>query len=309
MKIWVPHEHGAGLLGALPPDTTVEVLPAPDAPMPSAPAGVRFWVPPFLARDDVATLAARFPDLEVVQLLSAGAEVWTGQLPPHVTLCDARGVHDSSTAEWAMTAILAHLRSFPAFIRAQAAGEWAYAGNTPTDELAGKHVLIVGAGSIGTALAARLRPFEVTVTLVARRPRPDDGVRAVEDLPGLLPRADVVVLLVPLTEATRALVDAGFLGTMRDGALLVNVARGLVVDTAALVAEVSSGRLSAALDVTDPEPLPAGHPLWGLPNVLITPHVAGSVRGLHPRAYALVGAQIRRFAGGLPLENVVVDGY
>ncbi|GAB7043430.1 MULTISPECIES: 2-hydroxyacid dehydrogenase [Catenuloplanes] len=309
MKIWVPHEHGAGLLGPLPPDTTVEVLSGPDAPMPSAPDGVRFWVPPFLARDGAAALAARFPDLEVVQLLSAGAEVWTGQLPAHVTLCDARGVHDSSTAEWAMTAILSHLRAFPAFVRAQAGREWAYAAHTPTDELAGKRVLIVGAGSIGTALAARLRPFETTVTLVARRARPADDVHAVEDLPALLPHADVVVLLVPLTDATRGLADAGFLAAMPDGALLVNAARGPVLDTEALLAEVSSGRLRAALDVTDPEPLPTDHPLWTLPNVLITPHVAGSVHGLHRRAYALAGAQLRRFAAGRPLENVVTDGY
>ncbi|MDP9797283.1 phosphoglycerate dehydrogenase-like enzyme [Catenuloplanes nepalensis] len=306
MKIWIPHEHGAGLMGDLPSGTTVEVLPGADAPMPSAPDGVRFWVPPFLARDDVATLAARLPDLEVVQLLSAGAEVWTGQLPAHVTLCDARGVHDSSTAEWAMTAILSHVRGFPAFGRAQAAREWSY---TPTDELAGKRVLIVGAGSIGTALAARLHPFEVTVTLVARRARPDEQVHAVDALPALLPHADIVVLILPLTDTTRGLADAAFLGAMPDGALLVNAARGAIVDTEALLTEVSSGRLSAALDVTDPEPLPADHPLWTLPNVLITPHVAGSVPGHHRRAYALAGTQLHRFATGIPLENVVTDGY
>ncbi|MDR7281179.1 2-hydroxyacid dehydrogenase [Catenuloplanes atrovinosus] len=309
MKVWVPHAHGVELMGALPPETTVEVLSGPDEPMPSAPDDVRFWVPPFLAGQDAAALAARFPRLEVVQLLSAGAEVWAGRLPEHITLCDARGVHDSSTAEWAMTAILGHLRSFPAFARAQARGEWAYAAHTPTDELAGKRVLIVGAGSIGTALAARLLPFEVSVTLVARRARPDEGVHGVAELPSLLPDADVVVLLVPLTDATRGLADAAFLAAMPDGALLVNAARGPVVDTAALLAETSSGRLGAALDVTDPEPLPADHPLWALPNVLITPHVGGSVHGLHRRAYALAGDQLRRFAKGEPLINTVADGY
>ena len=179
----------------------------------------------------------------------------------------------------------------------------------PTDELAGKRVLIVGAGSIGAAVQARLAPFEVDFTLVARTPRPAEGVYGVDELPGLLPEADVVVLLVPLTEQTRGLVDEKFLAAMPDGALLVNAARGPVARTSALVSELASGRLRAALDVTDPEPLPADHPLWELPNVLLTPHVAGSVRGLLPRAYRLVGAQLRRFVTGEPLANRVVDGY
>jgi phosphoglycerate dehydrogenase-like enzyme len=221
-----------------------------------------------------------------------------------VTLCDARGVHDSGTAEWAAAAILAHLRNFPAFARAQAERRWS---PTPTDELAGKRVLIVGAGSIGSALAARLAPFDVEITLVARSAR--DGVAPVERLPVLLPRADVVVLLVPLTPHTRGLVDAEFLAAMPGGALLVNAARGPVVDTGALLAECSSGRLNAALDVTDPEPLPADHPLWTLPNVFVTPHVAGSVSGLHRRAFALVGEQLRRYAAGQPLINVVTGDY
>src|SRR5690606_30484559 len=143
-----------------------------------------------------------------------------------------------------------------------------------TDELAGKRVLIVGAGDIGVGVAARLAPFEVSITRVARRPRP--GVHGVDELPELLPHADVVALLVPLTDATRGMVDKDFLGRMADGALLVNAARGPVVDTAALTEELSTGRIGAALDVTDPEPLPPDHPLWRMPNVLITPHVAGS---------------------------------
>ncbi len=158
-------------------------------------------------------------------------------------------------------------------------------------------------------MRARLTPFEVEFLLVARSARPEQGVHGVDELPRLLPRADVVVLLVPLTEQTRGLVDERFLAAMRDGALLVNAARGPVARTDALVAELATGRISAALDVTDPEPLPADHPLWEMPNVLITPHVAGSVRGLLPRAYRLVGQQIRRFAAGEPTRNVVVDGY
>jgi phosphoglycerate dehydrogenase-like enzyme len=243
----------------------------------------------------------------VVQLLSAGADAWSGHLPAGATLHDARGVHDSSTAEWVLTAILSYLREFPGFARAQARHEWSYSAYAPTDELAGKHVLIVGAGSIGAAIKSRLAPFEVSVTSVARTAR--DAVHAVSDLPALLPAADVVVVIVPLTAETRGLVSADFLSAMKDGALLVNAARGPVADTAALLAAASTGRIGAAVDVTEPEPLPADHPLWDLPNVLITPHVAGSVRGLHPRAYRLVGEQLRRFVAGEPLENEVVGGY
>ncbi|MEV0329765.1 2-hydroxyacid dehydrogenase [Micromonospora echinospora] len=307
MKVWIPHEQGQALVDQL-PGVTVEVAESPDR-LPGDPAGVRFWVPPFLSTGKVVELAGKLPDLEVVQLLSAGADAWVGRLPAGVTLCDARGVHDSATAEWVVAAILSRLRGFDTLARAQGRREWAYGEVAPTDELAGKRVLIVGAGSIGAAVRARLAPFEVSFTLVARTARPDEGVHGVDELPALLPSADVVVLLVPLTGATRGLVDATFLAAMPDGALLVNAARGPVVRTPALVAELATGRIAAALDVTDPEPLPADHPLWEMPNVLITPHVGGSVRGLLPRAYRLVAAQLRRMVAGQPLENVVTDGY
>jgi phosphoglycerate dehydrogenase-like enzyme len=308
VKVWIPHEQGLALLGEVPAGVSIEIAPAPDA-LPSDPGDVRFWVPPFLAQAESVSVAAKMPELRAVQLLSAGADTWAGRLAEGVVLCDARGVHDSPTAEWVMTSILSYLREFPAFVQAQARREWSYARYAPTDELAGKRVLIVGAGSIGAALAARLAPFEVSVTSVARSPRPAEGVHGVDELPSLLPHADVVVLIVPLTERTRGMVDARFLAAMPDGALLVNAARGPVVDTAALLAEVATGRIGAALDVTDPEPLPTDHPLWALPNVLLTPHVGGSVRGLLPRAYRLVGEQLRRFAAGEPLVNQVHDGY
>ncbi|WP_406067025.1 2-hydroxyacid dehydrogenase [Micromonospora sp. NBC_01638] len=308
MKVWIPHQAGLNLLGELPPDVTVEVVERADQ-LPSDVTDVRVWVPPFLSGTDATALLHQLPDLAVVQLLSAGADAWAGRTPPGVTLCDARGVHDPSTAEWVVTAILTQLRAFPAFVRAQAERRWAFEGNAPTDELTGKRVLIIGAGSIGTAVRDRLAPFEVSFTLVARSARPKQGVHAVEELPRLLPEADVVVVLVPLTDQTRGLIDKDFLAAMPDGALLVNAARGPVARTEALVAELGTGRISAALDVTYPEPLPADSPLWAMPNVLLTPHVAGSVRGLLPRAYRLVGDQVRRFAAGQPLINTVVDGY
>ncbi|MCG5471096.1 2-hydroxyacid dehydrogenase [Micromonospora sp. LAH09] len=308
MKVWIPHQAGLNLMGELPPDVTVEVCEHADR-LPSEAAGVRVWVPPFLGGSDATALLRELPDLAVVQLLSAGADAWAGRTPPGVTLCDARGVHDPSTAEWVVAAVLAQLRAFPTFVRAQAERRWANEGNLPTDELTGKRVLIVGAGAIGTAVRDRLAPFEVSFTLVARTARPEQGVHGVEELPRLLPEADVVIVIVPLTDQTRGLIDKDFLAAMPDGALLVNAARGPVAHTEALVTELATGRISAALDVTDPEPLPADSPLWTMPNVLLTPHVAGSVRGLLPRAYRLVGDQVRRFAAGQPLINTVVDGY
>jgi phosphoglycerate dehydrogenase-like enzyme len=304
MKLWIPHEAGLSLVGELPAGVEVEVYTVTDDREPSDPSTVTMWVPPFLAPSRLAPLAQRMAGLKVIQLLSAGADAWVGRVPDGVLLCDARGVHNSSTSEWAVAAILTYLRNFPAFVRAQERQEWAYA---QTDELAGKRVLVVGAGAVGGAIADRLAPFDVSLTLVARRPRP--GVHAVDELPKLLPNADVVVLVVPLTPATTGLVDAGFLAAMPNGALLVNAARGPVVDTEALVAELAAGRLAAALDVTDPEPLPPDHPLWTMPNVFLTPHVAGSVRGLLPRAYSLIAEQARRLYAGEPLDNVVADGY
>ncbi len=301
MKVWIPHRQGGELLGPVPDGVRLEVF---DAEPPSDPAEVEFYVPPFLAGPEATEVLPRMSRLEVIQLLTAGAEVWLGRVPAGVTLCDAQGVHTSATAEWTVAAILAYVRDFPRFARAQAQRVW---DQTGTDQLAGKRVLIVGAGDIGEAIAARLAPFEVSLTLVARRAR--DGVHGIDELPSLLPEADVVVLIVPLTDATRGMVDAEFLGRMPDGALLVNAARGPVVDTKALTEELATGRIGAALDVTDPEPLPSEHPLWTMPNLLLTPHVAGSVSGVLPRAYQLVGEQLRRYAAGEPLRNVVADGY
>jgi phosphoglycerate dehydrogenase-like enzyme len=308
VKVWIAHEVGRKLLGELPHGVEIEVCDDPAA-LPSDPADVEFWVPTFQAGAQVTDLVPKLTGLRAVQLLSAGADVWIGRLPATVELYDARGVHDRPVAEWVLGAAIGSIRQFPNFVRAQAREEWANSAFLPTAELTGARVLIVGAGSIGHAIEQHLAPFGVTVTRVARTARPAEDVHGVDELPGLLPYAEVVVLVVPLTEQTRGLVDAGFLAAMADGALLVNAARGPVVDTAALLTELSTGRISAALDVTDPEPLPAGHPLWKPPNLFLTPHTGGAVRGLFPRAYGLVGDQLRRFVAGQPLINRVVDGY
>lgn len=300
--ICLPDADAVQLVGDLPDGVDVVTWDGAGPP----PARVEFWVPTYMLADPAhrdAALAA-MPDLRVIQLVSAGAEVWVDHVPPGALLCDARGVHGGSTAEWALTAILAVLREFPRFIHDQQARRWAPA---TTDELAGKHVLVVGAGDLGQNVATRLRAFGATPVLVARRAR--DGVHAVGELPGLLPAADIVVLVIPLTPETTGLVDSAFLAALPDGALLVNAARGPVVVTDALVAELTSGRLRAALDVTDPEPPPDDHPLWTAPNLLLTPHVGGNVRGFPWRAYQLVRDQLLRYTAGEPLLNVVHDGY
>jgi phosphoglycerate dehydrogenase-like enzyme len=274
--------------------------------LPAAAEEIEFWVPPPFARDldAVAAAAAKLTRLRVVQTQSAGVDTVLHWLPEHVLLCDARGVHGSSTSEWALTAILSVLREFPRFERARQQRRW---DEAVTDELAGKRVLIVGAGDVGQQLARRLVACDAEPVLAARTAR--DGVHGVGELPELLPRADVVVLLVPQTSETLGLVDAAFLSRMRDGALLVNAARGGVVDTGALLAELQSGRLRAALDVTDPEPLPADHPLWFAPNLLLTPHVGGSVLGLIERFVSLLADQVSRYERGEPLINQVHGEY
>jgi phosphoglycerate dehydrogenase-like enzyme len=244
------------------------------------------------------------PRLRVVQTLSAGIDYLVGRIPPGVTLCDGRGVHGGAVAEWVMTAILASLHEFPGFLRAQERREWT---QHVTAELAGKRVLIVGAGDLGEHTARRVRAFDAEPILVARCAR--DGVFGTDQLPELLPAADVVVLVVPFTEETHHMVDQEFLARMRDGALLVNAARGPVVVTEALLAELESRRLHAALDVTDPEPLPSDHPLWRAPHLLLTPHVGGAVQGFPVRAYTLVREQIERYVNGEPLINVVDGAY
>ncbi len=270
---------------------------------PPDPSDCELYVLPYTLGAGPLELMRHMPRLRVVQTLTAGYEHVLPYLPDGVLLANARGVHDASTAELAVALALASLRGLPEFVRAAEQGAWQPAFHP---SLADKHVLIVGYGSIGEAVERRLAGFEVTVDRVARRARP--GVHPTSALPDLLPRADVVILVTPLTAETRGLVDKQFLAALPDGALVVNVARGPVVDTDALLAEVSSGRLRAALDVTDPEPLPADHPLWSAPNVLISPHVGGASSAFWPRARRLVIAQVRRFLAGEALENVVHPG-
>ncbi|MFF3640637.1 2-hydroxyacid dehydrogenase [Streptomyces sp. NPDC002564] len=277
---------------------------------PADPADCAFYVVPYMKDSETAVRPlSAMTSVRVVQTLTAGIDhVQPGiaSLAPGVRLCNARGVHDASTAELALTLTLASLRGIPRFVEGQRQEEW-HSGFYPA--LADKSVLIVGYGAIGSAVEDRLAPFECArVARVARSARATERgpVHPLADLPGLLPDADVVILSTPLTDTTRGLVGADFLTRMKDGALLVNVSRGPVVDTKALLAELESGRITAALDVTDPEPLPAGHPLWHAPGVLVSPHVGGSSSAYLPRAKRLLAAQLTRFAAGQPLDNIVL---
>jgi phosphoglycerate dehydrogenase-like enzyme len=303
LLIWVPTEPVAQALAAL-DGATVEVVAPDGLGLPPSATQVEFYVPPFFPSPEAVAAMARMPSLKVVQTLTAGFDLVRPHVPAGAVLCNARGVHDASTAEWVVAAILASVRQFPHFATEQAAGRWSYKF---TGCLAGRTVLIVGYGSIGQAVERRLAGLEVQVRRVARSAR--DSVSPVSDVPDLLPSADVVILLAPVTAETIGMADAAFLARMKDGALLVNAARGALVVTDDLVAELSSGRLSAALDVTEPEPLPPGHPLWQLPNVLITPHVGASTPVSVTASLNFVREQAERYLTGKPLANVITGEY
>ncbi|MFI8438289.1 2-hydroxyacid dehydrogenase [Streptomyces sp. NPDC079020] len=278
------------------------------SPFPSDPADVEFYVPPLV--QDIGIISrplGRMTRLRAVQALSSGTDglgARLRRLPGRVTLCNARGVHARSTAELALTLVLASLRRIPEFTRAPGLGAWQ---PEVFPSLYGRSVLIVGYGAVGSALDDLLTPFDCAVARVARTDRdsPRGPVHRAALLPRLITSADIIVLTTALTPATHHLIDTHLLARARDGALLVNVARGAVVDTAALLARVRAGKLRAALDVTDPEPLPAGHPLRETPGVLITPHVGAFTSAMWPRLEALVRRQLNRFAADEELDGIV----
>jgi len=297
--VLVPDEAGEAALADV---TGIEVVRY--SSVDEMPEHAEVLVPGFLVESDPAAVVSRLPRLKLIQLLTAGVENWVGRVPAHVMLSTARGAHGGSTAEWALATLLAVYRDLIRFERERVDRKWV---RTPTETLLDKRVLVIGAGDLGTQLKRRLDACDARTTLVGFRAR--DGVHGIDEVPDLLGSHDAVVLMVPLTPATTGMVDAEFLSRMRDGAVLVNAARGKVVDTSALVSELVSGRLRAALDVTEPEPPPPDHPLWTAPGLLLTPHVAASVEGYQSRAYRVVAEEIARFVAGEPLHNVVRGDY
>ena len=296
MKVLVPTELGVTVLGE---SQAIEPIRyEPGEPWPDLDATV--VVVGYESAEAVGARFAELPRLRLVQTLNAGYDQWLPQLPDGVLLSNGRGAHGGSSAEWVVAALLAIYRDLETFRSRQSQGLWL---RNDTDTLIGKRIVVLGAGDLAVNLAARLAPFETEVTLVGRSARP--GVRARADLDELLPTADVVVAMLPADPSTRQLVDAGFLARLPDGAIVVNVGRGGAVDTDALLAELTAGRLRAALDVTDPEPLPPGHPLWSAPGLLLTPHVAGSTTGAWERAWAVARHQLEVFAAGGTPPNLV----
>ncbi len=298
VMVLVPGDEGRAALADL--DDVSLVVYDPDEAMPDEAVDAEVLiVPPMRARQLLAAMRD-MPKLRLVQTLSAGIDQWEGKLPDGVRLSNARGAHGGSTAEWAITALLVIFRDFPRFAAGQMAHEW---HQRVTETLDGKRVLILGAGDLGTNLRARLEPFGASVTMVAHTAH--DGARGLREVPDLLGDHDAVVIMIPYNGETHHLVDAGFLARMPDGAVIVNAARGPVVDTGALLGELSRRRLRAALDVTEPEPLPADHPLWDAPGVLITPHVGGNTAGAMGRAWKVAARQVAAYAAGQDPLNLV----
>jgi phosphoglycerate dehydrogenase-like enzyme len=302
--VWIPERSPEVERARLEAIATIHVFP-PEGPISEVAGSGNILI----AADDAnraIDYASHIKGLRVIQAFSAGVDWIVERVPPGVILCDAAGVHDVAVAEWVLMVILASQRRLAEHIDGQRTARWRDESLTGSD-LVDATVVLLGAGSIGSAVEARLAPFGAKVVRVARRPRP--GVLTMADMPAILPGADIVVSLLPLTHETRGIVDASFLAAMRTGALLVNASRGAIVDTFALTAEVASGRLRAALDVTDPEPLPDGHALWTAPGVILTPHVASDVHAEGERAWQLAFEQVGRYARGEPMINVVTDGY
>ena len=304
---WVPYADRAEAerrLNGIPAGLELDFYRAEGDEFPGTIDEVAFYALPYMKGPAVLARAAEMPKLQVVQTLTAGYEEFLPLVPPGVTLCNAAGLHDTSTAELALALALASGRHLDDFARNQRAGAWRFEWGRA---LADQRVLIIGYGHIGQAIERRLDGFEVaSVTRVARHARTGPPeVRPIEELPRLLPQADVTFLIAPHTPQTAGMIGAAELALLPDGALLVNVARGKLVHTDALVAELSTGRIRAALDVTDPEPLPSDHPLWRQPGVLISPHVGGASSAFFPRADRLIAAQLNRFVAGQPLENIV----
>ncbi|MGB9409206.1 MAG: NAD(P)-dependent oxidoreductase [Terracidiphilus sp.] len=318
LRVGYPASLAAELLRDFPSD--VELIPLPDGL--DHDIEIDVWIP-----DPYPTRAMRiWPRLRGVRLilsLMTGTEWIPGVAGPSVTICNAQGAHGISTAEWTLSAILVTLKYFPLYFDVQHSRVWKrrfeasahYARITGDarpmyppvmlEELTGKTVLLVGCGAIGKEIERMLAPFHVELVRIARTARAKPPVHAASELDSLLPQAEIVILILPSTAESYHLIGSRQLSLMRQGALLVNAARGPIVDTDALVDALQAGHIRAALDVTDPEPLPDSHPLWSCPNLLLTPHVAGSSPQFAPRSLRIAADELRRYIAGEPMHNVV----
>lgn len=304
---------------SVPDDDLLEALqPAPDGiklvrwDLSGAPEGVGIEeidavVLPYGFKDDYTEQLHSVPGLKLVQTQSTGYDAIPAMAGEGVAVASAAGVHAAATAEMAVGLAIASLRGIDVAVRNQLQGIWKperFAG------LADRKVLLVGVGGIGEEIAKRLDAFEVELTRVGSTARTDHRgeVHGSDELLDLAPTHDVLIIITPLSESTRGLVGKELLAALPDGALVVNVARGAVVDSDALTAEVLSGRLNAAIDVFDPEPLPQDHPLWSAENALITPHNGGNTGAFWPRVVKLLRSQLATLAAGREPINLAVPG-
>jgi phosphoglycerate dehydrogenase-like enzyme len=264
---------------------------------------ITFYVPTYMGGRPALELTKKMPNLKILQMPNAGYDDALEFVRDGMTLCNGRSIHDDSTAELAVGLTIASLRGFADFVRNQDKSSWVHVRNQSIND---KRVGIIGFGSIGSTIAKMLSGFSVEVIPFTQSGR--DNTIAISNLDKHLPTLDVVILILPLTAESKHLFNAQRLALMKDGALLVNVARGPIVDTNALVKELNSGRITAALDVTDPEPLPSDHPLWKAKGVLISPHVGGNTSAFEKRARRLIESQLQLLAQGKSLNNVIVAG-
>ena len=302
LLVTVPSADLAESLRPLPDRVRVEVWDAGDPPA----ERIDLVVVPYM---NMGAFLRRLADVEVslVQSQTIGYDGMKDLLPAGLRLANATTVHETSTAELAVALTLAVQRHIDEFAVNGRRGTWA---PVEVESLADRRVLVLGYGGVGKAIAARLAPFEVELVPVASRARDEDGVHVhgIDELADLLPTVDIVVASLPGGEKTTGLIGDRELSALPDGALVVNVGRGTLIDTDALVAHAKAGRIRAALDVTDPEPLPEDHPLWGLPGVLISPHIGGATSAMHPRVVSLILRQIDHLLAGEEPENIVIGG-
>ncbi len=264
---------------------------------------ITFYVPTYMGGRAALELTKKMKNLKVLQMPNAGYDDAIEYVREGITLCNGKSIHDDSTAELAVGLTIASLRGFPDFVRNQDKSAWVHVKNQSIND---KKIGIIGFGSIGSTIAKMLSGFSVEIIPFTQSGR--DNTIAISNLDKHLPTLDVVILILPLTAESKHLFNAQRLSLMKDGSLLVNVARGPIVDTDALVKELNSGRITAALDVTDPEPLPSDHPLWKAKGVLISPHVGGNTSAFEKRARRLIESQLQLLAEGKSLNNVIVAG-
>ncbi len=263
-------------------------------------SNITIYVQPYMTRNETLDPIHSMANLQLLQVPNAGYESAIPYMRDGMLLCNAKGVHNASTAELAVGMAIAVKRGFPDFIRLQDRAIWSH---ERMGSLNDSNIGIIGAGSIGQTLVSYLKPYEVEITTFSRSG--GAGSHTMDRLDELLPTFDIIFLILPLNDQSEHLFDARRLALLKDRAILVNVARGKIIDTNALVAELSTGRISAALDVTDPEPLPADHPLWGFKNVMITPHVGGDSAAFEKRGKRFIENQLQRIADGLEPLNII----